>query len=94
MSYTPTASTRRSIDPKPEAGVAEWATRIKALQRQVDEDDEAEQKKLEEEIAQSRMKRLRRSQMATGRPESLELGGPSLPTDPSIEEGSLRLRFL
>ena len=69
-------ASRLSDVPKPEAGIAEWASRIKALQRQVDEDEEAEQRKLEEEIAASRMKRLRRSQMygGSGRPDSLELG--------------------
>ncbi|EIN11515.1 hypothetical protein PUNSTDRAFT_83145 [Punctularia strigosozonata HHB-11173 SS5] len=83
MSFTPSMSARRSIDVgKPEAGVAEWASRIKELQRQVDEDDEAEQRRLEEEIAQSRMKRLsRRGQM--GRPESFEIAStPNTPGTP------------
>lgn len=47
---------------KPEAGLAEWTSKIKAMQRQVDADEEAEQKRLEEEIAASRLARLRRSQ--------------------------------
>ncbi|KAK2463183.1 hypothetical protein APHAL10511_004838 [Amanita phalloides] len=46
---------------KPEADLAEWTSRIKALQRQVDADDEAEQRRLEEEIAAARKARLRRS---------------------------------
>lgn len=56
------SSRARSIDlPKPETGLAEWTSKIKAMQRQVDADDEVEQKKLEEEIAASRLARMRRS---------------------------------
>lgn len=47
--------------PKPEDGIAEWASKIKAMQQQVDADEEAEQRKLEEEIAASRLARQRRS---------------------------------
>jgi hypothetical protein len=60
--------------PRAEDDLAEWASRIKAMQRQVDEDDQAEQRKLEEEIAKSRMKRLRRSQMYASRPGTPDLG--------------------
>lgn len=57
------SSRSRSIDlPKPDTGLAEWTSKIKAMQRQVDADDEAEQRKLEEEIATSRLARMRRSQ--------------------------------
>jgi hypothetical protein len=42
-------------------GLAEWTSKIKALQRQVDEDEEAETRRLEEEIMVSRMSRMRRS---------------------------------
>jgi hypothetical protein len=53
---------RRTYDiPKPDTGLAEWTSKIKALQRQVDADEEAEQRRLEEEIAASRLARLRRS---------------------------------
>jgi hypothetical protein len=56
-------SRRRTMElPKAEAGLAEWTSKIKAMQRQVDEDEEAEQKRLEEEIAASRLARLKRSQ--------------------------------
>ncbi|KAG5648543.1 hypothetical protein DXG03_003154 [Asterophora parasitica] len=56
---------------KPEAGLAEWTNKIKALQRQVDADEEAEQSRLEEEIAASRLARIRRSQgLAGGRSTS------------------------
>jgi len=62
----PSAPPRRgTFDlPKPEAGLAEWMTKIKALQRQVDADEEAEQRRLEEEIAAARRARLRRSRGA------------------------------
>ncbi|TFK54070.1 hypothetical protein OE88DRAFT_1675469 [Heliocybe sulcata] len=56
----------RSFDlPKagPETDLAQWTSKIKALQRQVDEDEETEQRKLEEEIAASRLARQRRSAM-------------------------------
>ena len=42
-------------------GLTEWTSKIKALQRQVDEDEEAETRRLEEEIRVSRMSRMRRS---------------------------------
>jgi hypothetical protein len=68
------ASRRRTgtadLPPKPEAGLAEWTSRIKELQRQVDADEEAETKRLEEEIAASRLARMRRS---TGRGTSVDL---------------------
>lgn len=53
--------TRQFETPTPEAGLAEWTKRIKALQRDVDEDEAAEQRKLEEEIRASRLSRSRRS---------------------------------
>jgi hypothetical protein len=53
---------RRSYElPKPDTGLAEWTSKIKAMQKQVDDDDENEQKTLEEEIAAARQARLRRS---------------------------------
>ncbi|TCD60969.1 hypothetical protein EIP91_009250 [Steccherinum ochraceum] len=57
------AGRRRTIEvpSKPESGLAEWTSKIKALQRQVDEDEEAEHRRLEEEITASRLARLRRS---------------------------------
>ncbi|KAF8967878.1 hypothetical protein BDZ97DRAFT_1655942, partial [Flammula alnicola] len=58
-------SSRRTYDiPKPETGLAEWTSKIKALQREVDADEEAEQKRLEEEISAARQARLRRSRGA------------------------------
>jgi hypothetical protein len=44
-----------------EPGLAEWAQKIRALQRQVDQDEEEEHRKLEQEIAASRLARVRRS---------------------------------
>jgi hypothetical protein len=73
MTTTNTPRSRNFEVPKPDTGLAEWASKIKALQRQVDEDDEAEQRKLQEEIAASRLKRLRRSQMYS-RPGTPDLG--------------------
>lgn len=65
-------ASRRSVDyPKPESDLAEWATKIKALQRQVDADEEAEQKRLEAEIVAARQARLRRSRQFS-RPSKLE----------------------
>jgi len=45
---------------KPETDLAEWTSKIKALQKQVDADEEAEQKRLEDEIVAARRARLRR----------------------------------
>lgn len=44
-----------------EPGLAEWAQKIRSLQRQVDDDEEEEHRKLEQEIAASRLARVRRS---------------------------------
>ncbi|EAU91421.2 hypothetical protein CC1G_01910 [Coprinopsis cinerea okayama7 len=65
---------RRSLVdyPKPESDLAEWATKIKALQRQVDADEEAEQKRLEAEIQAARQARLRRSRRFSGRGLNLD----------------------
>jgi hypothetical protein len=55
-------SSRRSYDlPKPDADLADWTSKIKAIQRQVDAEEVDEPKKLEEEIAAARQARLRRS---------------------------------
>lgn len=63
----------RSNDvPKPETGLAEWTSKIKAIQRQVDDDEATEAKKLEEEIQASRLARLRRSHGGS-RTNSLDL---------------------
>lgn len=57
-----TPSRRRTAEfPRPETGLAEWTNRIKELQREVDADEEVEQRRLEEEIRQSRIARKRRS---------------------------------
>ena len=63
MDRTDFASRERTIDvpDKPESGLAEWTSKIKALQRQADEDEEAETKRLQDEIAASRLARMRRS---------------------------------
>ncbi|KAK7053405.1 hypothetical protein VNI00_004031 [Paramarasmius palmivorus] len=62
MASPPITSPRRSFDiPKPEDGLAEWTSKIRALQQQVDADEEAEHRRLEEEIAASRLARMRRS---------------------------------
>lgn len=57
------AARRRTYDiPKSDSvGLTEWTSKIKALQRQVDEDEEAETRRLEEEIMASRISRMRRS---------------------------------
>ena len=51
-----------SVPARPDTGLAEWAERIKAIQRQVDDDEAEEQRRLEEEIRASRLARKRRSQ--------------------------------
>ncbi|KAG6845915.1 hypothetical protein H0H87_000721 [Tephrocybe sp. NHM501043] len=51
-----------AIEGTSDVGLAEWSSKIKAMQRQVDADEEAEQTRLEQEIAASRLARKRRSQ--------------------------------
>ncbi|KAJ7703074.1 hypothetical protein B0H17DRAFT_1041507 [Mycena rosella] len=60
---------------KPEAGLSEWASKIKDMHRKVDPKEEADQKRLEDEIAASRLARLRRSRgLGSGsRTNSLDL---------------------
>ncbi|KAH7915180.1 hypothetical protein BJ138DRAFT_1142208 [Hygrophoropsis aurantiaca] len=61
-------SSRFDLPPAPtysstgtDSGLAEWTSRIKAMQRQVDADEETEQRRLEEEIVRARLARMRRS---------------------------------
>jgi hypothetical protein len=61
MEFTGSSRRLTSEFPKPDTGLAEWTSKIRAMQRQVDADEEAEQKRLEEEIAASRLARQRRS---------------------------------
>ncbi|KAJ7780539.1 hypothetical protein DFH07DRAFT_433564 [Mycena maculata] len=58
-----------------DAGLSEWASKIKDMHRQVDPNEEADQKRLEDEIAASRLARLRRSRgLGSGsRTNSLDL---------------------
>ncbi|CAL1707916.1 unnamed protein product [Somion occarium] len=69
------ASRRRTLDtsPKTESGLAEWTSKIKALQRQVDQDEEEETRRLEQEIAASRLARMRRSTGGASRAGSVDL---------------------
>ena len=61
------------IPPKSDASLAEWTSKIKALQKQVDEDEEAETRRLEAEIAASRQARMRRSTNLGSRTNSIDL---------------------
>lgn len=62
MEFPASSSSHQFIARKPgEPGLAEWAQKIRALQRQVDADEEEEHRKLEQEIAASRLARVRRS---------------------------------
>ncbi|KAI0287163.1 hypothetical protein BC826DRAFT_71284 [Russula brevipes] len=63
-----------------EAGLAEWAQKIRALQRQVDEDEEEGHRMLEQEITASRLARVRHS-----------TGYGRVPVDPAA--GMLPLRL-
>ncbi|KAG7098692.1 hypothetical protein E1B28_000605 [Marasmius oreades] len=83
MTSPATTSSQLGI-PKSEASLAEWTSKIRALQQQVDADEEAEHRKLEEEIAASRIARMRRSRGAGygggSRTNSIEFGdGDRLP---------------
>lgn len=73
------SSTRAFDIPKPETGLAEWTSKIKAMQRQVDADEEAEQQRLADEIAASRLARLRRSRSSRLDTDSTDLCEISMP---------------
>src|SRR5258708_7777728 len=63
MSSSP--ARRRTLDfVKPEQSLAEWSSKIRELQEQVDHDEALEQQLLKEEIARSRMERTRRRNTA------------------------------
>lgn len=73
---SPRPSSRRNtlnIPSKPDSSLAEWTSKIKELQRQVDDDEEAETRRLEAEIAASRQARLRRSTGYASRSSSVDL---------------------
>jgi hypothetical protein len=62
LSSRPTSRQYTGVAPtRSESGLSEWTERIKAMQRQVDADEEEEHKRLEEEIRASRLARVRRS---------------------------------
>ncbi|KAM5531859.1 hypothetical protein V8D89_014489 [Ganoderma adspersum] len=61
-----------SIPAKPDASLAEWTSKIKAMQKQVDDDEEAETRRLEAEISASRQARMRRSTNMGSRTNSVE----------------------
>ncbi|KZT43494.1 hypothetical protein SISSUDRAFT_1029682 [Sistotremastrum suecicum HHB10207 ss-3] len=50
--------------PNTETGLAEWSSKIRELQREVDRDEEAEQQRLEQEISASRQARASRGYSA------------------------------
>ncbi|CEL60808.1 hypothetical protein RSOLAG1IB_04047 [Rhizoctonia solani AG-1 IB] len=92
----PASSRRRTFDysHQPEQGLQEWASRIKSIQAEVDQDEQAEQKRLEEEIAASRLARAqRRAKQGSRRlsdigvsvppPDPEPLKTPESPTKPS-----------
>lgn len=55
-----------------DSGLAEWASRIKEMQRQVDADEDTEQRRLEEEIVRTRLARQRR--LRTGQSGDFGIG--------------------
>ncbi|KAG9123207.1 hypothetical protein FRC07_000108 [Ceratobasidium sp. 392] len=104
-------SRRRTYDysHQPEQGLQEWASRIKSIQAEVDRDEEAEQKRLEEEIAASRLARAQRREAkrrSSGLPPlapplesespapTTGLDTPTRSTPASLSMGSSRTRAL
>ncbi|KAG8690551.1 hypothetical protein FRC11_010803 [Ceratobasidium sp. 423] len=96
----PTPTRRRTFDysHQPEQGLQEWASRIKNIQAEVDQDEQTEQKRLEEEIVASRIARAERrakqgskrlSDIATSVPPDPEpMRTPESPTKPSTIFGA------
>ncbi|KAI0062921.1 hypothetical protein BV25DRAFT_1939502 [Artomyces pyxidatus] len=79
MEISTSPSSRQFPTRTPDVGLAEWTQKIKAMQRQVDADEEEEQRKLEQEIAASRLARVRRSSGYPSR--SVTLDADSTPDD-------------
>ncbi|KAG9094921.1 hypothetical protein FRC06_010332 [Ceratobasidium sp. 370] len=102
-------SRRRTYDysHQPEQGLQEWASRIRSIQAEVDRDEEAEQKRLEEEIAASRLARAQRREAkrrSSGLPPhapdpeppaaATAPGSPGRSTPASLSLGSSRTRVV
>ncbi|OJT09270.1 hypothetical protein TRAPUB_14267 [Trametes pubescens] len=88
---SPRPSSRRNtlnIPSKPDSSLAEWTSKIKELQRQVDDDEEAETRRLEAEIAASRQARLRRSTGYASRSSSVDLSQSTTASPARVEERS------
>ncbi|RPD78315.1 hypothetical protein L226DRAFT_567972 [Lentinus tigrinus ALCF2SS1-7] len=88
----PSSAARRSamgIPSKPDASLAEWTSKIKALQKQVDEDEEVETRRLEAEIAASRQARLRRSTNLGSRTNSVDLSQGGLAAVIKVDDRSV-----
>ncbi|KAF8507457.1 hypothetical protein BU17DRAFT_25889, partial [Hysterangium stoloniferum] len=57
------ATRRRTFDlPKSgsDADLTEWTSKVRAIQQELDQDGEAEQRRLQEEIEKSRLERAKR----------------------------------
>ncbi|KAF8678401.1 gelsolin repeat protein [Rhizoctonia solani] len=81
----PASSRRRTFDysHQPEQGLQEWASRIKSIQAEVDQDEQAEQKRLEQEIAASRLARAqRRAKQGSRRLSDIGVSGSAASPDP------------
>ncbi|KZV63797.1 hypothetical protein PENSPDRAFT_691302 [Peniophora sp. CONT] len=74
------SSRQLSLPSRPESGLAEWAEKIKAIQRQVDDDEAEEQRRLEDEIRASRLARKRRSHGVGSRSAT-----PAIVDEPPVE---------
>ncbi|KAI0695962.1 hypothetical protein C8T65DRAFT_664443 [Cerioporus squamosus] len=88
----PSSAARRStmsIPAKPDASLAEWTSKIKALQKQVDEDEEAETRRLEAEIAASRQARMRRSTNLGSRTNSVDFSQSGLAAAIKVDDRSV-----
>ncbi|KZV63799.1 hypothetical protein PENSPDRAFT_691304 [Peniophora sp. CONT] len=77
------SSRQLSLPSRPESGLAEWAEKIKAIQRQVDDDEAEEQRRLEDEIRASRLARKRRSHGVGSRSAT-----PAIVDEPIVEPRS------
>ncbi|KZV63823.1 hypothetical protein PENSPDRAFT_199211 [Peniophora sp. CONT] len=77
------SSRQLSLPTRPESGLAEWAEKIKAIQRQVDDDEAEEQRRLEDEIRASRLARKRRSHGVGSRSAT-----PAITDEPIVEPRS------
>lgn len=74
--------------------VSEWSKKIREIQKEVDADEEAERKKLEDEIAASRLARASRRNTVIAGSGAISGAGGSSPTGKELGSACRCLKYL